>query len=69
MVPENQSIMATCAVFARPKVTQLTEPNTRVKLLEGNHFARVAELADARDLGSRPERGAGSTPVSRITLR
>lgn len=31
--------------------------------------ARVAELADARDLGSRAERHAGSTPVSRIRKR
>src|SRR4051794_39412670 len=29
--------------------------------------ARVAELADAQDLGSCPERGGGSTPPSRIS--
>ena len=30
--------------------------------------ARVAELADARDLGSRSERSAGSIPASRTML-
>ena len=28
-------------------------------------IARLAELADALDLGSSPERGMGSTPLSR----
>ena len=32
-------------------------------------FGRVAELADAQDLGSCPERGRGSTPLSSMTLR
>jgi hypothetical protein len=32
-------------------------------------FARVAELADALDLGSSPARGAGSNPVSRTWLK
>jgi hypothetical protein len=32
----------------------------------GNKPARVAELADAQDLGSCPARGEGSTPSSRI---
>ncbi len=29
------------------------------------NIARLAELADALDLGSSPERGMGSTPLSR----
>ena len=32
-------------------------------------FGRVAELADAQDLGSCPERGRGSTPLSSMTFR
>jgi hypothetical protein len=39
------------------------------KTLENKPFrnnARVAELADAQDLGSCPERGAGSIPAPRI---
>ena len=31
-------------------------------------FARVAELADARDLGSREETRGGSTPPSRTNV-
>jgi hypothetical protein len=31
------------------------------------HYARVAELADALDLGSSGETRAGSTPVSRTS--
>ena len=34
-------------------------------LLTANASARVAELADARDLGSREETRGGSTPPSR----
>ena len=35
--------------------------------LSAHVFARVAELADALDLGSSPERGVGSNPSSRIS--
>lgn len=38
-----------------------------LKSLQDKH-ARVAELADAQDLGSCPERGEGSSPSSRTNL-
>ena len=36
-------------------------------MLASSAFARVAELADALDLGSSPARGGGSNPPSRIS--
>ena len=71
-------------MFMGPEVTSLTEKDGRIgrtgrwKRLVKRQEARkglylghanVAELADAQDLGSCPERGAGSTPAVRITRR
>ena len=44
----------------------------QIKMFLTSPRARVAELADALDLGSSPERGRGSNPLSRtkfISLR
>ena len=43
--------------------------NQRRAAASGGSCARVAELADAPGLGPGPERGAGSSPASRIATR
>ncbi len=44
----------------------MIRPRIVVHLRTAMQFARVAELADALDLGSCAERRVGSTPTSRI---
>ena len=44
----------------------MIRPRNVVHIRTAMQFARVAELADALDLGSCAERRVGSTPTSRI---
>ena len=53
------------ACCAQPEIDSVDNMQNRRKTITPQPLARVAELADALDLGSSGETRAGSTPVSR----